>query len=473
MVISGDVSTNSAGAIRLGSAEYTAQENDGTLKIGLVREGGSLGSVQVDFLASNGTALAGNDYVATNGTVSFANGVLTNYFTVQLVNDSTVESNEQFFVHIGNPAGGAGLGNVTSATVTVVDDDSGGTIEFSLDSYLTSEASGQAVITVVRSNGSAGAVTVNFSTANGTAIAGSDYTATNGILVFDAGVMSKTFSVPILNDTDIENNETVSLTLSNAVGAVLGSLTNVLLTILDNDSSTNIVLYETFDAGIPAGWSVKDYWGSGAYWRFDNPGARTNMTGGSGGFAIADSAYYGFIRMYADLITPSLDLSELATVYVRFKTDFSYHANLVFETAEVDVSPDNGTNWWVMWIKTDNYRGPATETVDITSVAAGQTNVLISFYYYDARNDYWWQVDDVEVFGVVNTNHGSLAFSAADYRIAENAHALTVTVVRSTSAAGIITVDYAITGGTASAGACGKCTGGTGSFSEARGTWSW
>ena len=452
LVVIGDVSTNSAGTIRLETAAYEANESNGTVEVSLVREGGSFGSVQVDILASNGTALAGSDYVATNGTLSFADGVLTNHFSVQLVDDSMAESNEQFFIRIGNPAGGAGLGTPTNATVTVVDDDNSGTIEFSLDSYTTSEDTNQAVITVVRRNGSAGPVTLDFSTGDGTATAGSDYTATNGVLVFDSGTMSQTFSVTILNDTDIESSETVLLALSNIVGAAQGDITNALLTILDNDSRTNTVLYETFDEGAPDGWSVKDYQGSGAYWRFDNPGARTNLTGGSSGFAIADSAYYGFVLMRTDLITPALDFSEMSTVYVRFKSDFYYRTNAYYETAAVRVDPCGGTNWTVAWVKTNNYRGPVTETIDLTATAAGRTNVVIGFYYSGARNDYWWQVDEVEVYGAVNTNHGSFALGSANYRTAENGHALTVTVARSISAAGIITVDFAVTGGTAAAG---------------------
>ena len=264
--------------------------------------------------------------------------------------------------------------------------------------------------------------------------------------------MTQTFTVVLMNDTNIESSETVLLALSNIVGATQGEITNATLTILDNDSPTNTILYETFDEGTPDGWSVKDYQGSGAYWRFDNPGGRSNLTGGASGFAIADSAYYSLLRMRTDLITPALDLSEMATVYLRFKSDFYYHTNTYYESAKVRVDPDGGTNWSTVWVKTNNYRGPVTETIDITALAAGHTNVLIGFYYSGARYDYWWQVDEVVVYGAVNTNRGALAFGASDYRMAENGHTLTVEVVRSTSAAGAITVDYAATSGTAAAG---------------------
>ena len=68
-------------------------------------------------------------------------------------------------------------------------------------------------------------VSVAYATANGTATAGSDYTATSGTLVFAPGETSKTVAVPILGDTAYESDETFTLTLSNPVNATLGTAT--------------------------------------------------------------------------------------------------------------------------------------------------------------------------------------------------------------------------------------------------------
>ena len=68
----------------------------------------------------------------------------------------------------------------------------------------------------------AGEVTVDWATADGTATAGSDYTAASGTLSFAAGETSKTVTVEALADTAAEGDETFTLTLSNAVGATLG-----------------------------------------------------------------------------------------------------------------------------------------------------------------------------------------------------------------------------------------------------------
>ena len=68
-------------------------------------------------------------------------------------------------------------------------------------------------------------VSVDYQTSDGSAEAGSDYTAKSGTLTFDAGKTSKTVSVAIADDTDDESDETFTITLSNASGADLGSAT--------------------------------------------------------------------------------------------------------------------------------------------------------------------------------------------------------------------------------------------------------
>lgn len=64
-------------------------------------------------------------------------------------------------------------------------------------------------------------VTVNYATADGTATAGSDYTATSGTLTFAPGVTTQTVGVPIIGDNFAEPDETFSLNLTAPVNAVL------------------------------------------------------------------------------------------------------------------------------------------------------------------------------------------------------------------------------------------------------------
>src|SRR5262249_29361987 len=90
-----------------------------------------------------------------------------------------------------------------------------GALQFSAPSYTVNENQGTITVTVTRTGGSAGSVSVNYATSDGTANAGSDYTASAGTLTFADGELTKTFTIPILDDTAVEPDETVNLTLSN------------------------------------------------------------------------------------------------------------------------------------------------------------------------------------------------------------------------------------------------------------------
>src|SRR5262249_15053312 len=71
----------------------------------------------------------------------------------------------------------------------------------------------------------------------GTATSGIDYVATAGSLQFDAGVTSRNFSVRIINDSLVENDETINLILVNPIGnAVLGQVVKASIVIVDDDS---------------------------------------------------------------------------------------------------------------------------------------------------------------------------------------------------------------------------------------------
>ena len=114
-----------------------------------------------------------------------------------------------------------------------------GSLQFSAATYSFAENGGTATITVTRTGGSDGAVSVSYTTSNGTAIAGSDYTPRFGTLYFNNEVTSQSFTVPLTNDSLDEAHETINLTLSNATnGATLGSQSTAVLTVLDDDDPT-------------------------------------------------------------------------------------------------------------------------------------------------------------------------------------------------------------------------------------------
>jgi hypothetical protein len=113
------------------------------------------------------------------------------------------------------------------------------TFQFSVGSYVASETTGFAVITIQRTSGASGPASVDFLTSNGTASQRTDYTITIGRLTFATDEITKNFRVPIIDDVYVEGDETINVTLSNPVGATLGTPNPAMVTITDNDSVTS------------------------------------------------------------------------------------------------------------------------------------------------------------------------------------------------------------------------------------------
>jgi hypothetical protein len=114
-----------------------------------------------------------------------------------------------------------------------------GALQFSSGTYEVIEGNTQAVISVTRTGGVSGTVTVAYETSDGTAVNGQDYTTVSGSLTFNNGEGgAKSFTVPILDDAIAENDETVNLTLKSPTnGATLGTPSTAVLTILDSDTA--------------------------------------------------------------------------------------------------------------------------------------------------------------------------------------------------------------------------------------------
>lgn len=142
-----------------------------------------------------------------------------------------------------------------------------------------------------------------------------------------------------------------------------------------------------FDAGKPEGWTVVDHNGKRALWRFDDPRKHGNLTGGSGGFAVADSILAG---ADTSLVSPVMDFSGYDAPAVRFREDFRY---LGGETADVDVSIDGGQTW--QNVRRQRSGSRSAQVLVRLPQAAGQERVQVRFHYYDAKVVYWWEVDDV------------------------------------------------------------------------------
>ena len=112
-----------------------------------------------------------------------------------------------------------------------------GKLKFGQFAYSVAEDAASTTITVKRSGGSAGAISVNYATDEGSAQEGTDYTRAQGTLYWDNGDSSgRTCAVTIIDNNDFEGGKVLSLSLGNPTGgAVLGSPSSVTLTIVDDE----------------------------------------------------------------------------------------------------------------------------------------------------------------------------------------------------------------------------------------------
>ncbi|WP_404437720.1 DUF4082 domain-containing protein [Bradyrhizobium daqingense] len=228
------------------NATIYVSEAAGTATITVTRSGDLQSQTTVEYttneIGSAGAAQAGLDFIqptfngrANTGQVVFGPGESTKSFTVSIVNDQLVEGSETFAVGLQNPASGS-LGVPRTVLVTVVDDDSPSTISMADMAVSVSETTPSATLTLLRNGSIDQPATIQFTTSNGSALAGSDYTASSGTVTFAAGQPSQTISVPIINDSAGEADESFTVTLSNPTGAALGAQTTTTVSILDNDS---------------------------------------------------------------------------------------------------------------------------------------------------------------------------------------------------------------------------------------------
>ncbi|MBK5967064.1 hypothetical protein CCR95_24095 [Thiocystis minor] len=181
--------------------------------------GASIRTVSVNYLTVNGTATLGSDYIGTAGTLTFKPGETSKTFNISVVGDNLKEANETFFVNLSLP-NGATLTD-TQGVGTILNDDGAVLRINDVRKAEGQSGSGAATFLATLSAPSVSTVTVKYATANGTAMAGSDYAATSGTLTFSPGQTSKPFSVNVMGDTAKEANETFAVNLSAPSNATL------------------------------------------------------------------------------------------------------------------------------------------------------------------------------------------------------------------------------------------------------------
>lgn len=203
--------------ISVGFAEGT---ESGGLDFNVSLDETSLAPVQVSYRVISDTAFEGFDLSTIEGTLIIPAGSSSETITIDPFNGTT-ENDENFTLELFDPLNAefAGTANTIRATGVILD---GSNVSlFVSDPVLVEGDDGttDAVFEVRLSNGSSSALTFNYTTVDGTAEAGSDYTATSGSVTFSPNQQVAFISVPVNGDTEVEDTETFSLVVTPDISA--------------------------------------------------------------------------------------------------------------------------------------------------------------------------------------------------------------------------------------------------------------
>ena len=229
----GVIVDNDATSLRV--SDITVSEGSGGMTLAtfsIVPSVPSARDVSVDFATAviNASAVAGLDFVSRSGRVTFpAGSAVPQEVTVEIFGDLNDEPSEAFSLAL-SAAVNASISRAV-ARATIVDDDDPPTVSIDDVSLEEGQSGTKAfVFTVTLSRASGYSTRVRYDTADGTAVAGSDYTARSGELVFAPGVTTKTISIAVVGDTVPEPNETflvnlhTPLNLTIATGQGVGTI---------------------------------------------------------------------------------------------------------------------------------------------------------------------------------------------------------------------------------------------------------
>ena len=150
------------------------------------------------------------------------------------------------------PSDGKASGAAARSTLRIGGATESGSLQFSAAAYSVNEGDGRAAVTVTRSGDTSGVLTVDYGTtdldafvvgcadaagAAGNAFARCDFATAAGTIRFNEGEAQKQITVPIIDDSHVEPNETFQVRLSNPSGGTLGTTNAVTVTITDNDTA--------------------------------------------------------------------------------------------------------------------------------------------------------------------------------------------------------------------------------------------
>lgn len=211
--------TNIDGLPTASAADVSAGEGASlTFTVSLNRASSS--TTSVTYATANGTAVAGVNYTAASGTLTFTPGQTSKTVTIATLDDGVIGSDNTMMLSL------TANGVTRTATGTITDVQ--GPAALSVADVTVNEGA-SAVFTVNLNHASTSALAVTYATANGTAVAGTNYTSTSGSITFSPGQTSKTITVPTVDEGVYTPSLTftLSLSLAGVSTTATGNITNI------------------------------------------------------------------------------------------------------------------------------------------------------------------------------------------------------------------------------------------------------
>ena len=248
-------------------ASYSVNEDAGTVVLTVKLISGTLTeTVTVSYATMDGSARAGSDYTTMVSTLTLSPGDTEETIMVQIIDDSTNEPDEMFTVELSGARAGITL-DPAIATVTIEDDPpivmppDPVVIGFDSATYRVDENGGPVVLTVkVISGVLTENVTLSYTTADGTATAGEDYTSKDSMLTLSAGDTEETIEVDIIDGSLFEDDEMFTVVLSGAPAGVTLNPGTAEVTITDDETAPTVIFNtgsSTSDEGTTANVEVR------------------------------------------------------------------------------------------------------------------------------------------------------------------------------------------------------------------------
>jgi Calx-beta domain len=230
-----------AGVIEISSAEFTVDEDGSEITIEVQRNHVQEGAASVFFFTEDQSAVANSDYLPAVGELTFAENELVKTVTIEIHDDEIYEAAETFKLRLGQASETAMLGKISSAVIVITEDDSvpsAGAVRWSSSEYAVDETTGSVSITAERLGDGNGELSVDYVTQDANAVAGMDYVARTGTLLFSDQEMTKVITIELFNDSIYEGVESFTVNLSNrSNGAVITAENTAVIHISDATSS--------------------------------------------------------------------------------------------------------------------------------------------------------------------------------------------------------------------------------------------